>query len=55
MSSYPFRILNTCSISTQSLLECGVGMPKVVSLMSSGHSDGLLTVLLPFSGLLLPA
>ena len=36
MSSYPFRILNTCSILALSLLNCGVGRPKVVSLMLYG-------------------
>ena len=36
MSSYPFRILNTCNISAQSLLNQSVGRPKVVSLMLYG-------------------
>ena len=50
MSSYPFRILNTCTMSVLSLLNLSVGRPKVVSHFV--HSKGLLTVLLLFSGLL---
>ena len=36
MSSYPFRILNTCNMSNRSLMTRSVGRPKVVSLMLYG-------------------
>ena len=36
MSSYPFRILNTCNMSVLYLLNWSVGRPKVVSLMLYG-------------------
>ena len=36
MSSYPFRILNTCNMSALFLLNWSVGRPKVVSLMLYG-------------------
>ena len=49
MSSYPFRILNTCIISALSLLNGGVGMPNVVSLMLYGslrrYLDSLVALL----------
>ena len=49
MSSYPFRILNTCNMSALSLLHWSVGRPKVVSLMLYGsfrRSLGSLVALL---------
>ena len=43
MFSYPFMILNNCSILALSILICSVGRPKVASLMLF-HSEGLLIV-----------
>ena len=46
MSSYPFRILNTCNMSALSLLNLSAGRSKVMSLMVYGSFRRSLVALL---------